>query len=59
MSSGDAKKYYQSPNVHVWSAIPVALLSIFVNFSEKKQGSGFKVYNVFVEFRGTFVSKFN
>ena len=34
------KKYNQSPKGNMWSAIPVALLSMILNWSERKQGSG-------------------
>ena len=30
----------QSPKGNMWSAIPVALLCMIVNLSERKQGSG-------------------
>ena len=30
----------QSPKGNMWSAIPVALLCMIVNWSERKQGSG-------------------
>ena len=30
----------RSPKGNMWSAIPVALLCMFVNWSERKQGSG-------------------
>ena len=30
----------RSPKGHMWSAIPVALLCMILNWSERKQGSG-------------------
>ena len=32
--------YNRSPKGNMWSAIPVALLCVIVNWSEGKQGSG-------------------
>ena len=34
------KKGNRSPKGNMWSAIPVALLCMIVNWSERKQGSG-------------------
>ena len=34
------KKKNRSPKGNMWSAIPVALLCLIVNWSEGKQGSG-------------------
>ena len=36
----DSSMYNRSPKGNMWSAIPVALLSIVVNWNERKQGSG-------------------
>ena len=33
-------KRNRSPKGNMWSAIPVALLYVIVNWSERKQGSG-------------------
>ena len=34
------KKKNRSPKGNMWSAIPVALLCMILNWSERKQGSG-------------------
>ena len=31
---------YRSPKGNMWSAIPIALLCMIVNWSERKRGSG-------------------
>ena len=45
----------QSPKGNVWSAIPIALLSMNANWSEGKQGSSSKRDGSPVEHRSTFV----
>ena len=35
-------KKNRSPKGNMWSAIPVALLCMIMNWSERKQGSGLK-----------------
>ena len=39
---GRSCKLNRSPKGNTWSAIPVALLCMIVNWSERKQGSGSK-----------------
>ena len=36
----------RSPKGHMWSAIPIALLCMNMNWSERKQGSGPKGHKV-------------
>ena len=36
------RKFNRSPKSNMWSAIPIALLCMIANLSERKQGSGHK-----------------
>ena len=40
MSCVAMREHNRSPKGNIWSAIPVALLCMIVNWSERKQGSG-------------------
>ena len=40
MVEAEEEKKNRSPKGNMWSAIPVALLCVIVNWSDRKQGNG-------------------